>query len=113
MIDCIFCKIAKHELPAKIVFENDNTIAFNDVSPKAPVHILIIPKTHIESIAQDKAENIVKELIIVAKQIAKEKNLDGYKLVFNVGKKAGQTIQHLHLHLLSAKNQDMSSQLNI
>ena len=114
MNECLFCKIAEKKLSAKIVLENKVVLAFNDIAPKAPVHILIIPKNHISSIASDNSENIARELIKTAKEIAKQENLNSYKLVFNVGKKAGQTIDHLHLHLLSAKNNEtIPEQLNV
>ncbi len=105
MSDCPFCKIVKKEIPADVVYEDDLVIAFKDIYPLAPVHILIIPRKHIESIASLTGEDkdIVSYLIFTAKKIAEEKSLKGYKLVFNVGREAGQTINHLHLHLLSGK----------
>jgi len=101
MTDCIFCKIAKKELPSEIVFEDENFLAFKDIHPKAPLHYLIIPKNHIESIASDDSEIIAGQLIATAKRIAREKGASGYKLVFNVGPEAGQTVPHLHLHFLA------------
>ncbi len=106
-MDCIFCKIASKEIPSKIVFENERIIAFEDINPKAPTHILIIPKKHIPYIAEIKKEDIplVGELIYVARKIAEEKELDkdGYRLVFNNGKNAGQEVFHIHLHLLGGR----------
>lgn len=103
MEDCLFCKIAKGEVPSVKAFEDDKLFAFDDINPKARIHILIIPKQHIESIKH--IENIHKELIgemfLAAQKIAKDKNLEGYKLIINVGKDGGQVIDHLHLHLLS------------
>lgn len=102
-MDCIFCKIAKKEIQPDIVFENERLISFKDVNPKAPVHILIIPKKHIESINElaDGDIGLVKEMIITAKKITKDLNIsDGYKLLFNVGEKGGQVVRHLHLHLM-------------
>jgi histidine triad (HIT) family protein len=107
MKDCLFCKIVKKELPSKIVYEDDNFFAFNDINPIAPIHILIIPKKHIPSVnhleAQDK--ELIGELFLVAQRIARtEKAIEtGYRLVFNVGENAGQTVEHLHLHLLGGK----------
>ena len=101
MSNCLFCKIVNKELPADIVFEDENVLAFRDIHPKAPVHILIIPKQHIESINSENSENIVKDLILTAKNIIKRDSIKGYKLVFNVGKEGGQIIDHLHAHLLS------------
>ena len=101
MMDCIFCKIANNSLPADIVFNDENFLAFKDIHPRAPLHYLIISKNHIESIATDNSEEIAKGLIRVAKKIAVEQNIDGYKLVFNVGEKGGQIVPHLHLHFLA------------
>jgi len=102
-MDCLFCKFIKKELPADIVYEDDKILAFKDIYPQAPLHFLIIPKKHIPSVdhveLQDK--ELMGELILAAQKIAKEKNLRGYKLMINVGRDAGQIIDHLHLHLLS------------
>ncbi len=105
MADCLFCKIAKKEIPAQFVFEDENVVAFKDIHALAPVHILIIPRKHIESVAglTEEDGDTISHLIFTAKKIAEEKKLKGYKLVFNVGQEAGQTINHLHLHLLSGK----------
>lgn len=102
-MDCIFCKIIKGEIPKAKVFENDSFVAFNDINPKASVHILVIPKKHIESVKdlKDNDKELVGELILTAQKIAKEKNLEGYRLVVNVGRGGGQIVDHLHLHLLS------------
>lgn len=101
-MDCIFCKIIKKEIPADFLFEDSDLIVINDIRPSAPVHILILPKTHIKSIIQleDKDKEIVSKLIYTAREMAKKRNLSGYKLVFNVGESGGQVIPHLHLHLL-------------
>lgn len=106
MENCIFCKIGKKEIPAKIVYEDDEAMAFYDNRPSAPVHILIIPKEHIESIdhLEGNHKNIISKIIFLAKKIAQEKGLKGYKLVFNVGREGGQIIDHLHLHLLGGWN---------
>ena len=102
-MDCIFCKIAKGEIPSAKVFESDKIIAFNDIHPKARLHILIVPKKHIESVKnlEEIDGRLIGELFLAAKEIAKEKNLEGYKLVVNVGREGGQLVDHLHLHLLS------------
>ena len=109
MEDCIFCKIAKGEIPSAKVFENDELVAFNDINPKAKVHILIIPKKHIESVKylEEVDKDLMGEIILSAKNIAKEKNLEGYKLVVNVGREGGQLVDHLHLHLLSGSMPDI------
>lgn len=101
-MDCIFCKIAKHELPTTTIFEDDKVAAFNDINPKAPLHILVIPKEHIQSIAHLESDHneILAKIIYTARHLAAERGLGGYKLVFNVGREGGQVIDHLHLHLL-------------
>lgn len=99
--DCIFCKIINKELLADIVFENEKTLAFYDINPKAKIHILIIPKQHIESINSENSENIAKDLILTAKDIIKRDSIAGCKLVFNVGREGGQIVDHLHAHLLA------------
>ena len=92
-------------MPADVVFENDKVSAFKDVNPKAPIHILIVPKKHIESITTDGSEDAVKDLIIAAKEIAKQKGINGYKLAFNVGKAGGQIVDHLHMHFLAQQTE--------
>lgn len=98
----LFEKIIAREIPATIVFEDDEIIAIEDINPQAPVHILIIPKKPIPTImdAEISDQALLGKLILTGKQIASEKNLEGYKLNFNVGKKGGQEIFHIHLHLL-------------
>lgn len=102
-MDCIFCKIVKGEIPSKKAYEDDKIIAFFDIQPQAPVHIVIIPKEHIESMNSITAENsdVVAHIFEVIPQIAKENNLDdGYRIVSNCGANGGQTVFHLHFHLL-------------
>lgn len=101
-MECIFCSIVRKELPTTVVAEDDRIMAFPDIHPKAPVHIIVIPKRHIESIAHLGADHsdIIAAIIYAAKRIAAEKKLKGYKLVFNVGRLGGQSVDHLHLHLL-------------
>jgi len=103
MKDCIFCKIVKEEVPSAKLFENEKLIAFNDINPKAKVHILVVPKKHIESVKylEEADKELIGEMFLAAQKIAKEKNLEGYKLVINVGREGGQLVGHLHLHLLS------------
>lgn len=103
-MDCLFCKIMNGEIPSKKVYENEYVYAFHDIAPMAPVHVLVIPKQHIESAAaltEDNAE-IMQHLVLAAKDIAKQLGIyeSGYRLVFNSGKDAGQTVFHLHMHLL-------------
>ena len=101
-MDCIFCKIANGESPAETVAEDADVKVIKDIHPKAPVHLLVIPKRHIESVAHLEADSgdVIAKLIYAAKHIATEQGLRGYKLVFNVGREGGQMIDHLHLHLL-------------
>lgn len=104
---CIFCDIINKKSPAKIIYEDDEMLAFPDINPSAPVHILIISKKHIPSVNEIKAEDqaILGKMILVAKKLAKENKVDqsGYRLVINTGKDGGQIIEHLHLHLLGGK----------
>lgn len=101
-MECIFCKISSGELATIKVFEDADMVAFNDIHPQAPIHILVVPKAHIQSIAHIEADHsdVIAKLIYTAKHIATAKHLPGYKLVFNVGRAGGQLIDHLHLHLL-------------
>ncbi|MDP3729343.1 MAG: HIT domain-containing protein [bacterium] len=102
MADCIFCKIVKKEVKADFLFENERVVAFKDIRPSAPVHILVVPQEHIQSIAhiEGNHKEIISELIFTAKGLAQKAGLNGYKLVFNVGREGGQVIDHLHLHIL-------------
>ncbi|MBI2639990.1 MAG: HIT domain-containing protein [Candidatus Sungbacteria bacterium] len=101
-MDCIFCRIAKEDSRADIVFFDKDVIVFTDINPKAPVHLLVVPKEHIQSIAHLEASHadIVAKLIYTAKSVAEKMGLSGYQLVFNVGRDGGQVVDHLHLHLL-------------
>ena len=103
----IFNKIIKKEIPAKIVYDDDDILAFEDIAPKAPVHILIIPKKEIKTLNDIKEEdaNLIGRLTIVAKKIAKDKNIDqeGYRLVMNCNDYGGQTVYHIHLHLIGGR----------
>lgn len=99
---CIFCSIAKKEISSDIVFEDGNLMFFKDIKPSAPVHYLVVPKEHIQSIAhlEGNHKDVLASLIYSAKDEAKKLGLKGYKLVFNVGREGGQVVDHLHLHLL-------------
>ena len=103
-MECIFCEIIKGKVPAEVIYQDEGFIVFKDINPKAPIHILIIPKKHIVSINHLENEDkiLIGELFLIAKKIATEIGLKdkGYKLVFNVGSGGGQIIDHLHLHLL-------------
>jgi len=106
MSDCIFCKIVAGEIPSNKVYEDDDVYAFYDISPQAPVHILVIPKEHIVSAADIKEENsqLVAKCFEAIAKIAREKGLDsGYRIVNSCGADGGQTVFHLHFHLLGGK----------
>ena len=108
MDNCLFCNIVAGEIPADIVYEDDSIIAFRDINPQAPVHILIIPKLHISTLNDLKSEHaeLIGELILSAKDIAKKEGISdaGYRTGFNCNKAAGQTVYHIHLHLLGGRN---------
>ena len=106
MDDCLFCKIAAGEIPSTCVLENDRVFAFRDIAPQAPVHILVIPKRHVASVADLTAENlpVIDDCFAVIPEIAAAEGLEnGYRVISNVGPDAGQTVRHLHFHLLGGK----------
>ncbi len=105
MEECIFCKIINKELPAEIFYEDDHTVVFKDIHPKAPIHFLIVPRKHITSVAtlQPEDRELAGELLFCAQKVGEMLNLKGYKLQINVGKPAGQLVDHLHMHFLSGK----------
>jgi histidine triad (HIT) family protein len=106
--DCLFCKIVAGDIPAEIIHETDSSIAFRDINPKAPTHVLIIPREHIATINDLNAGNeaTVGDLYMAAKSIAAEEGLadDGYRVVMNCNEAAGQTVFHIHLHLLGGRS---------
>lgn len=105
-MDCIFCKIAAGDIPAKKAYEDESVIAFDDLEPQAPVHILIIPKEHIASCAEITEENsaVIAHIFTVAAKLGKELGLDnGYRIVNNCGKDGGQTVHHLHFHFMGGR----------
>jgi histidine triad (HIT) family protein len=104
--DCLFCKIAAKKIPSKIVYEDEDLFAFEDISPQAPTHILLCPRKHFVSLDDAAGEDqaVIGKLHLVAAQIARERKLlDGYRTVFNNGAGAGQSVFHLHLHLLGGR----------
>ncbi len=107
MSDCIFCKIADKKIPAKIIYEDDLSLAFEDITPQAPVHILIIPKKHISTTLEISGEDsaLIGHLVRTAAKIAKDKGIaeNGFRLVMNTNADAGQTVFHIHLHLLGGR----------
>ena len=106
MENCLFCKIIAGVIPSTKVYEDETVLAFRDIAPMAPTHILVIPKAHIGSVAEITAENsaVVAHIFEVIPQIAKEEGLtEGYRVVSNCGADAGQTVHHLHFHILGGK----------
>lgn len=107
MNDCVFCNIINKTLEAQVLFETENIIVIRDILPKAPVHLLVIPKKHIVSVhhIEEKDEKLLGEMVVAAKQMAEKFGVGetGYKLIFNVGRDGGMVIPHLHLHLLGGK----------
>jgi histidine triad (HIT) family protein len=105
--NCLFCRIVSGAIPSRQVYSDDDVIAFHDVNPGAPTHVLVIPRQHIEGIAAPGAEDgaLLREMIHAAKQVAHETGVDatGYRLVWNVGPDAGQSVFHLHLHVLGGR----------
>jgi len=102
---CLFCQIIAKEIPAAIVYEDEQVLAFNDINPQAPTHILVIPKKHATSIADFNEPLVVSDLFQVMRKLAQEKGLDksGYRIVVNHGVDAGQAVPHLHFHLLGGR----------
>ncbi|MBI3187395.1 MAG: histidine triad nucleotide-binding protein [Gammaproteobacteria bacterium] len=107
MTDCIFCKIAAGTIPANIVYQNDDVLAFRDLNPQAPTHILVIPKKHIATTNDITAKDaaLIGQMYLAAKQIAKDEGIaeSGYRTVMNCNRGAGQTVFHIHLHVLGGR----------
>jgi len=105
--NCLFCKIIRGEIDSKIIFENQSVLAFNDINPQAPIHILIIPKVHISTLndIQSSQIELVGEMVKVSTLIAKDLKVakNGYRTIFNCNQDAGQTVFHIHLHLLGGR----------
>jgi len=108
MSECLFCKIASREIPATIIYEDEHTVAFRDINPQAPVHVLIIPRQHIASLAELKPEqtSLMGHLLWVCAEIARQEGVEaeGYRVVLNTNRAAGQSVFHLHLHLLGGRH---------
>jgi histidine triad (HIT) family protein len=104
---CLFCRIVRKEVPARIVFENERLLAFEDIRPKAPVHFLVIPKDHLASLneAPEGAEVLLGEILLKARGIAHEKGVgeNGYRIVLNTARDSGQTVFHIHFHVLGGR----------
>ena len=106
MSDCLFCKIAEGQIPSNKVYEDETVLAFRDINPQAPTHILVIPKAHIASCGEITAENsaVVAHIFEVISKVTKELGLDSYRVVSNIGEQAGQSVHHLHFHVLSGRD---------
>ncbi|MBM3156649.1 MAG: histidine triad nucleotide-binding protein [Chloroflexi bacterium] len=106
-MDCIFCRIARGEVKSNILYQDDRAAAFPDINPKAPVHILIIPRKHIDCVAdlQDSEEQLMGHLVAIANKLARDNGVaaSGFRLVINCGPEGGQLVPHLHLHLLGGR----------
>jgi len=102
-MDCVFCAIAAGKIPANVAYEDENYLVFHDLHPKAPTHLLVIPKKHIASLASatEKDEKIISGIFLLAKEVATRFGLKGYQIQMNVGPEGGQEVMHIHLHILS------------
>lgn len=104
MTDCVFCRIAAGEIPATIVHQDERALAFRDLAPKAPLHVLVIPRTHVARLADLEDEALAGHLLAVARRVAAEAgHADAYRVVVNSGSGAGQSVLHLHLHVLAGR----------
>lgn len=103
--DCLFCKLVSRELPGDIVHEDDRLLAFNDINPQAPTHVLIIPKQHVATVNDVSEANLFGTLVDCARRLAAERGIDasGYRMILNCNAEGGQTVFHLHLHLLGGR----------
>jgi histidine triad (HIT) family protein len=107
MSDCLFCRIIKGEIPSKKVYEDEHTFAFEDLNPQGPVHVLVVPKKHIRGLKEASPEDaeVLGRCHLVAAEIARQRGIeDGYRTVLNVGPGAGQSVFHLHVHLIGGRN---------
>jgi histidine triad (HIT) family protein len=103
--DCLFCRIAAGEIPADVVFEDEKVMVFRDINPRAPTHVLAIPRRHLDSAADlaDADADLLAALFSALRQVAEEAGLEGYRIVTNVGAESGQSVFHLHFHLLGGR----------
>jgi len=105
--ECVFCRISRGELPAKIVLEDEEALAFRDLNPQAPTHLLVIPRRHVESVdaLEPSDQGLAGHLLLLARRAAREEGLSeaGYRVVANIGSEGGQTVAHLHLHVLGGR----------
>ncbi|HWW85566.1 MAG TPA: histidine triad nucleotide-binding protein [Vicinamibacterales bacterium] len=108
MSDCLFCKIVAREIPASVVYEDDRVLAFNDINPQGPTHILVVPKRHIETLNDltEADDSLIGEVVRRASVLARERGISngGFRTVFNTNRDAGQTVFHIHLHLIGGRH---------
>ena len=107
MTDCLFCRIIKGEIPAKKVYEDEHTLAFEDINPQGPTHVLIVPKKHVPGLKEAQAQDaeLVGRLHLAAAEIGRQRGIeDGYRTVLNVGPKSGQSVFHMHVHLIGGRD---------
>lgn len=100
--DCIFCKIINGDFNTEFVYENEHAVVFKDINPKAPVHLLVVPKIHVASLNELEDKNLMSELLMAVKETTKKIGLKSYKTLINTGKEAGQEVFHLHIHILGS-----------
>ena len=104
MEDCIFCKIASGEINTDLIYEDEDVVAFRDINPQAPFHVLLIPRIHISSIKEEiKNKSLIGKMFLAGNQIAKKNGIEDFRYIINTGEQAGQTVFHLHLHLLGGR----------
>ncbi len=105
MIDCLFCKIARSEIPAQMVYQDDGFVAFRDINPQAPTHILVIPRQHIATLNEAQDNLLLGKLMVRVRDLARKEGLGerGYRVVINTNEEAGQTVFHLHAHVLGGR----------
>jgi len=102
-MDCIFCKIINGDFGTEFVYENEHVVVFNDINPKAPVHLLVVPRIHVASLNELEDKNLMGELLYAVKETTRKIGLKSYKTLINTGKEAGQEVFHLHLHIMGEK----------
>ena len=103
MSDCIFCKIINGDFGTEFVYENNSTVVFKDINPKADTHLLVVPKIHVESLNELDNKDLLGELLMTVKAVTKKLNIESYRIVVNTGKEAGQEVFHLHIHILAGR----------
>ncbi len=103
--NCLFCRIAKGEIPTKFVAETDEAVAFRDIAPKAPVHVLVIPRQHLTSLATAEDEDLLGKLVMLAANVARDEGISesGYRVIVNTGPDGGQSVDHLHFHVMGGR----------